>query len=142
MNGEGIFIQVNIFLSYYPLKQGLKLRSRKSSRNTNHIFILLSIKTRIETSPLPGLQSHHPGIFILLSIKTRIETSFSILDAVNIIFIFILLSIKTRIETANFREESCNLFRFLSYYPLKQGLKLPTSVLSAKSVLYFYPTIH
>jgi len=42
-----------------------------ASRN---IFILLSIKTRIETSFLPYIQGYLLYIFILLSIKTRIET--------------------------------------------------------------------
>ena len=37
------------FLSYYPLKQGLKLVSSPEGFSTCYIFILLSIKTRIET---------------------------------------------------------------------------------------------
>ena len=63
------------FLSYYPLKQGLKLLSSALLISIFSIFILLSIKTRIETADF----LNHPGflgkIFILLSIKTRIETS-------------------------------------------------------------------
>jgi len=65
---------VRIFLSYYPLKQGLKQKQVTIASPIPTIFILLSIKTRIETgeSMLPVI---HPGdIFILLSIKTRIET--------------------------------------------------------------------
>jgi len=62
-----------VFLSYYPLKQGLKLRYLACSYDKYKIFILLSIKTRIET------------------MKTENPYRFSIL--------------------------------FLSYYPLKQGLK-------------------
>ena len=63
------------FLSYYPLKQGLKHIDITKIISSCRIFILLSIKTRIETC-----QSHLPGyakylIFILLSIKTRIETN-------------------------------------------------------------------
>jgi len=62
-------------------------------------------------------------IFILLSIKTRIETDWWIEDTYLIIPIFILLSIKTRIET-HFQPVSWALILpFLSYYPLKQGLK-------------------
>ncbi len=38
-----------IFLSYYPLKQGLKLKYIPVPSKTAFIFILLSIKTRIET---------------------------------------------------------------------------------------------
>jgi len=37
--------------------------------------------------------------------------------------IFILLSIKTRIETQKTLEDYMALMPFLSYYPLKQGLK-------------------
>jgi len=39
------------FLSYYPLKQGLKLDTENYSASRYAIFILLSIKTRIETGP-------------------------------------------------------------------------------------------
>jgi len=38
------------FLSYYPLKQGLKLVLTRSLARSLQIFILLSIKTRIETN--------------------------------------------------------------------------------------------
>jgi len=38
-----------LFLSYYPLKQGLKLLLEGISPDASRIFILLSIKTRIET---------------------------------------------------------------------------------------------
>jgi len=38
------------FLSYYPLKQGLKPKDKKLRYLHSNIFILLSIKTRIETS--------------------------------------------------------------------------------------------
>jgi len=37
------------FLSYYPLKQGLKPKDKKLRYLHSNIFILLSIKTRIET---------------------------------------------------------------------------------------------
>ena len=37
--------------------------------------------------------------------------------------IFILLSIKTRIETAMLAISKAQAGKFLSYYPLKQGLK-------------------
>ena len=37
--------------------------------------------------------------------------------------IYILLSIKTRIETATVEAATCRLIKFISYYPLKQGLK-------------------
>ena len=37
------------FISYYPLKQGLKLNSYPDKSVPVPIYILLSIKTRIET---------------------------------------------------------------------------------------------
>ena len=38
------------FISYYPLKQGLKQPIEISANEIKIIYILLSIKTRIETS--------------------------------------------------------------------------------------------
>jgi len=38
------------FISYYPLKQGLKLTLPLVIRSEPVIYILLSIKTRIETA--------------------------------------------------------------------------------------------
>jgi len=38
------------FISYYPLKQGLKLQSGQARSECPSIYILLSIKTRIETA--------------------------------------------------------------------------------------------
>ncbi len=38
-----------VFLSYYPLKQGLKPKAKETNEKQLLIFILLSIKTRIET---------------------------------------------------------------------------------------------
>ncbi len=38
-----------VFISYYPLKQGLKLALQSISKELAQIYILLSIKTRIET---------------------------------------------------------------------------------------------
>ena len=56
--------------------------------------------------------------------------------------IFILLSIKTRIETRDLGLGTFNQMQFLSYYPLKQGLKLVSPVAVIAVALYFYPTIH
>ena len=77
------------FISYYPLKQGLKLY-------------------RI------GWEGWSGGIYILLSIKTRIETSLSHPLHLTTVFIYILLSIKTRIETKN---KVVNLFPVADLYP-------------------------
>ena len=62
------------FLSYYPLKQGLKPEQYEPGLHPESIFILLSIKTRIETGPAGAGKTASALIFILLSIKTRIET--------------------------------------------------------------------
>ena len=66
--------KLDIFLSYYPLKQGLKLEPEIEAKETEKIFILLSIKTRIETYYSNIYIYIYNRIFILLSIKTRIET--------------------------------------------------------------------
>ncbi len=115
---------------------------------SDNIYILLSIKTRIETSGWSISQNADSDIYILLSIKTRIETC---LNSRENLFanafisyyplkqglkrrnwknawydnsIYILLSIKTRIETANGNMAIIVCPKFISYYPLKQGLKL------------------
>jgi len=86
------------FISYYPLKQGLKPKGGMSYLRNYSIYILLSIKTRIETLRNRGPEHITFSIYILLSIKTRIETVFVVL-----FFGFFI--------------------QFISYYPLKQGLK-------------------
>jgi len=57
-------------------------------------------------------------------------------------YIFILLSIKTRIETVYPLNSFTVLLLFLSYYPLKQGLKQPPPQAKHENTLHFYPTIH
>ncbi len=56
--------------------------------------------------------------------------------------IFILLSIKTRIETKKIMDAVEAKSVFLSYYPLKQGLKLILLMSAICSNYDFYPTIH
>ena len=56
--------------------------------------------------------------------------------------IYILLSIKTRIETLQYRRSPAKSVVFLSYYPLKQGLKHPGTGIHMKPDPNFYPTIH
>ena len=65
---------MNLFLSYYPLKQGLKHPVYDILTAYSPVFTLLSIKTRIETQRSCSTAFHRRYIFILLSIKTRIET--------------------------------------------------------------------
>jgi len=56
--------------------------------------------------------------------------------------IYILLSIKTRIETAKEKELQKEAYEFISYYPLKQGLKHLILVIHYLHIYYLYPTIH
>ena len=64
-----------LFISYYPLKQGLKpINNWYWGGNLKNIYILLSIKTRIETDDNSMTITLRDAIYILLSIKTRIET--------------------------------------------------------------------
>ncbi len=87
------------FLSYYPLKQGLKLEYNP--------FPIVALKIFLSYYPLKqGLKPKPSTAIIFFSC------------------IFILLSIKTRIETTRRRIEFERIIQFLSYYPLKQGLKL------------------
>ena len=129
------------------------------------IFILLSIKTRIETVCICFLSlafirflSYYPlkqGLKPMSNTKKPVKGS-----------IFILLSIKTRIETPVWIHWRTWIYPFLSYYPLKQGLKLYAKrgklcsicifiLLSIKTRIetirkysyprkttHFYPTIH
>ena len=56
--------------------------------------------------------------------------------------IYILLSIKTRIETGSICHDRNGLIRVISYYPLKQGLKLVSKakVVIPKSIfISYYP---
>ena len=136
------------FISYYPLKQGLKLFFYGSPYLLYPIYILLSIKTRIETYLALPFITVSFLIYILLSIKTRIETLsqlFCLCASIGFISyyplkqglklqrrhseisflrrIYILLSIKTRIETQTSLMSRSRRKEFISYYPLKQGLK-------------------
>jgi len=86
------------FLSYYPLKQGLK-----------HMMTLLYAATIIV------FLSYYP-LKQGLKLTLWSQREFCLM-------IFILLSIKTRIETDQSRLALKVSIGFLSYYPLKQGLK-------------------
>ncbi len=56
--------------------------------------------------------------------------------------IFILLSIKTRIETIFPPGNTTRKSGFLSYYPLKQGLKHAILRYNQTLLSDFYPSIH
>ena len=87
------------FLSYYSLKQGLKLEPEIEAKETEKIFILLSIKTRIET--------YYSNIYIYITeflsyypLKQGLKQEWQVAQLDAFLQIFILLSIKTRIETS------------------------------------------
>ena len=56
--------------------------------------------------------------------------------------IYILLSIKTRIETLSCKRLAYIQTGFISYYPLKQGLKHLALNEQVPEILDLYPTIH
>jgi len=56
--------------------------------------------------------------------------------------IYILLSIKTRIETLTSATQTAMARVFISYYPLKQGLKHPLIMNGTTRIWDLYPTIH
>ena len=89
----------SIFISYYPLKQGVK--------HICSIAVIIILPSFISYYPLkqglkPAIRialSASREIYIPLSIKTRIETAKSMPKMPHHYTIYILLSIKTRIET-------------------------------------------
>ena len=87
------------FISYYPLKQGLKLSLIKIlSRADRRIYILLSIKTRIETHKNRAHNNNHIKFISYYPLKQGLKP-FPKHIVSPVLRIYILLSIKTRIET-------------------------------------------
>jgi len=106
-----------MFLLYYPLKQGLKLAiSRVLVMKRHSVFTLLSIKTRIETSP-QGLTSKSRLTFLLY------------------------YPLKQGLKLLNFQITRFSSPGFLLYYPLKQGLKPDhhPQKKDSKQFLLYYP---
>jgi len=91
-------LEATEFLSYYPLKQGLKLTAMPALQDMLCIFILLSIKTRIETES--SFRKSSDGIPFLSYYPLK-------------------QGLKPHVGHSAF----CCYHIFLSYYPLKQGLK-------------------
>ncbi len=84
----------------------------------------------------------HLCIYILLSIKTRIETCFYLWHVhANIIFIS-YYPLKQGLKLLHSSSISQNGKKFISYYPLKQGLKQGSGNLSDNARIDLYPTIH
>ena len=129
------------FLSYYPLKQGLKRTQSWSANDWHKIFILLSIKTRIETLLRLQLNNWRMPFLSYYPLKQGLKPSL-VASAKRALTIFILLSIKTRIETYLRTLRPPAIYLFLSYYPLKQGLKRRMRSERWNANHYFYPTIH
>ncbi len=111
-------LQQYLFLSYYPLKQGLKHEHDPHSDEWIGTFL-----------------SYYP-------LKQGLKHDNDPVGTPSLAIIFILLSIKTRIETDINPIMQSLFLKFLSYYPLKQGLKLIMSSNTTDLPLNFYPTIH
>ncbi len=88
-----------MFLLYSPLNQGLKLLKYILPVRGNEVFTLQSIKSRIETNPLPPHQNEN-SLFLLYSPLNQglklIEKGY---EGLLKQFVFTLQSIKSRIET-------------------------------------------
>ena len=87
------------FISYYPLKQGLKPTLSTHWKSFNFIYILLSIKSRIETDYNSTTEECLERFISYYPLKQGLK------------------------QLGNY-EEKFPFSRFISYYPLKQGLKL------------------
>jgi len=99
-NTEIISVTDHQFISYYPLKQGLKHGKGERYFHWWRGFIsYYPLKQGLKLLPDGKVQIHEVKIYILLSIKTRIETFIYLFVCHYFILIYILLSIKTRIET-------------------------------------------
>jgi len=97
-----------LFLSYYPLKQGLKLPITPSTGNLDNPFLsYYPLKQGLKQKNNTPARQGGGIIFILLSIKTRIET----------------------FQSGTWKKQE---ILFLSYYPLKQGLKPKSIPLKSK----------
>ncbi len=108
-----------LFISYYPLKQGLKPAGEQA--------------TAIQ----------EPTIYILLSIKTRIETRYYI--AVYRLGLSLFISyypLKQGLKRAVVNAINSSGAKFISYYPLKQGLKPIICECRKNGTDNLYPTIH
>ena len=106
------------------------------------IYILLSIKTRIETYEVLQEKPNPGTIYILLSIKTRIETARwegRSSDKTKFISYYPL---KQGLKPHDILHDICRILAFISYYPLKQGLKLATIDPLIARTADLYPTIH
>ncbi len=81
-------------------------------------------------------------IYILLSIKTRIETvEFFAIYPFQLIFIS-YYPLKQGLKREYSIRQQERLAEFISYYPLKQGLKLCRTGIASELIVYLYPTIH
>ena len=105
------------FISYYPLKQGLKHSLRPACQKGWSIYILLSIKTRIETSRASSVHWRSVAFISYYPLKQ---------------------GLKPRVDISKGRDEGV----FISYYPLKQGLKRICRTEAGRAEGHLYPTIH
>ena len=114
-----------LFISYYPLKQGLKLFPVNLSIDSVVIYILLSIKTRIETVHSNLLLLSVAKFISYYPLKQGLKLSTVSSFSVNVITFISYYPLKQGLKLMIENIDAISLFLFISYYPLKQGLKPP-----------------
>jgi len=115
---------ITIFISYYPLKQGLKLYLRPSRFIYRNVFIsYYPLKQGLKQSKKNYTESYYKKIYILLSIKTRIETVSSAASWADFDVFISYYPLKQGLKPPVPGHRAYARHWFISYYPLKQGLK-------------------
>ncbi len=125
-------VYFKLFISYYPLKQGLKLAKKESSITRNDVFISYYPLKQGLKRMLPYLSTMRCAIYILLSIKTRIETPQRCQQVSPAIVFISYYPLKQGLKLSPVITEDDPSSEFISYYPLKQGLKLDTQKLAIR----------
>ena len=137
-----LYVSLFVFLSYYPLKQGLKPGKQASILRNDWLFLsYYPLKQGLKHSP-SCRRTMSCNIFILLSIKTRIETIICCRQMSTINLFLSYYPLKQGLKLCILMLQWMYPVWFLSYYPLKQGLKHIPSSLHSDREIYFYPTIH
>ena len=126
-------------LSYNPSNQGLKLAIIIGTLTALVVFILQSIKPRVETWEGHARINELFPVFILQSIKPRVETVFWFHQRRRPKRLY-----PTIHQTKGWnRTASCQTASLsLSYNPSNQGLKLPATHQLPLQEPGLYPTIH
>ena len=161
-----LFPGPRVSLSYNPSNQGLKHLSSSGFVRAIDVFILQSIKPRVETSlvqkqwfiSLESL-SYNPSnqglkllpsfwvdscisVFILQSIKPRVETYGAAIAICDRSQVFILQSIKPRVETLSGRSRAHHPGRLYPTIHQTKGWNCRSILPRLMNASSLYPTIH